>query len=165
MNGNNDSRCSIVSPQKVGFDDNDVSSAVGDICQNFIGSQLGEFVRPSHSQHPTPSPKIWPCSPLNILPLGHKSLSEGCSLGTSAEGSSSHRDLCLATGDGGRAQGCCALPAGDRRVSHHELGLVSLDRCVPQIEGRLALCETGVTHGGTEGGGREAPGGLLQQPA
>lgn len=156
-----------LSPQKVRSDDDDddVSSAVGDICLCFICSQLGESVPPSHSQHPAPSPKIQPYSQLKSLPLGHKSLSEGRSLGASAEGGTTHGDLRLATGDGGRAQGCCALPAGDRRVSHHDLGLVSLDRCAPQVEGRLALCETGVTHGGTEGGGGEAPGGLLQQPA
>lgn len=93
----------------------------------FFVPSLVKLSPPYHSQHPAPSPKIWPYLPLKSLPLGHKSFSEGRSLGASAERGATHGDLCLATGDGGGAQGCCALPAGDRRVSHHDLGLVSLD--------------------------------------
>lgn len=93
----------------------------------FFVPSLVKLSPPYDSQHPAPSPKIWPYLPLKSLPLGHKSFSEGRSLGASAERGATHGDLCLATGDGGGAQGCCALPAGDRRVSHHDLGLVSLD--------------------------------------
>lgn len=142
----------------------DVSSAPGDICLCLSScAKLAE-------SHPTPNtpfspkstlpPQIWLYSPLKSLPLGHKCLSEGRTLGASAEGGATHGDLGLATGDGGRAQRCWALPTRDGGFSKHVLGLLSSDRCVPQVEGRLALCDAGVTHGGGED-----PGGPLQRPA